>query len=257
MNWQDMQYNRRGFIHHPDTPQEDKIFYFQQKEEVCRLLIMGENFVKGEGVRSYRSIPCGKEELGSKSKYLHRGVYCPSPVLDILITNAKRGSILVRPNSKSRITNRYVYDIDDRLIYIDNYIDGKMVSSEYILYRDGDIYGITIGTSGILICISKEHYTNKRLESYLCAFYSRESQNFGCHHMDYEKYDYDEQGLLDWDYYQIYYGWEKVAPSGFVKHTRYRFARKDGCLSSFTQVNIDGTPISGSYVNEINLKRQA
>ncbi|MBQ3505016.1 MAG: hypothetical protein IJA75_10005 [Oscillospiraceae bacterium] len=257
MNWQEIQYNRRGFIHHPDTPEEDKFFYCQQKEEACHYLLIAESFIKGEGVLSYRSIPHGKEELGSKSRYLHRGVYCPSPVLDILITNAKRGKVLVRPNARSNITNRYVYDVSGRLLYVDNYIDGKMVSSEYILYQEDNIYGITIGTSGSLICISKEQYTDKRLENYLCAYYSREDGHLCCHQLDYERYDYDEYGLRDWDYYQIYFGWEKVAPSGFVKHNRYRFTRKEGYLSTFTQINIDGSPIPESYANEIKLKRKA
>lgn len=75
--------------------------------------------------------------------------------------------------------------------------------------------------------------------------------------MDCEQYHYDGLGLMDWDYYQLHYGWEDVAPSGFVKHNRYRFTRENGLLKEFTRVNIDGTPIEGSIVNEVKVKRKA
>lgn len=257
MNWQEIVNNRKGFIHHPETPLEDKNFYYQYKGKTHELLKIGESFVMSQGVVSHRSIIRGKEELGTNSRNLHRGVYCPSPVLDILITNSKRGKILIRPTEKSNITNRYVYDTSDKLIFIDNFIDDKTVSSEYLIYHDNIIYGITIGMSGRLISVSEEQYSKDRIESYICAFYSGEEHQMCCHQMDCEKYYYDKYGLMDWDYYQIYYGWEKVAPSGFIKHNRFRFERENGWLKSFTLVNNDGTPISGSFVNGIKMKRKA
>ena len=257
MNWREIGRNRRGFVHHPETPPEDKAFYIRYKERARQLLEIGERFIESEGVLSHRSIVRGKEELGTKSKHLHRGVYCPSPVLDILITNSKRGKILIRPSERSNITNRYVYDKADRLIFTDNYFDGKMASAEYLLYEDNTVYGVTVGMSGRLVSISEEQYSEGRLESYLCAYYSGEKYNYYCRQLDCEKYGYDEQGLLDWDYYQIHYEWEAVAPSGFIKHDRYRFVREDGWLKSFTRIDIDGTPVDGSCVNEIKLKRKA
>lgn len=257
MNWKEIAYNRKGFLHHPETPTEDILFYHRSKEKAQKLLQIGESFICNEGVLSYRSIVRGKEELGTQSRYLHRGVYCPSPVLDILLVNSKRGKVLVRPTNRSRITNRYVYDTSNRLIFVDNYIDDKMVSSEYLIYRDNVHYGITVGMNGKLVCISEEQYSNGHIESYVYALYSGEEHQMRCYQMDCEKYYYDECGLADWDYYQIHYDWETVAPSGFIKHNRYRFAREDGWLKSFTLVNNDGTLICGSLANEIRIKRKA
>lgn len=257
MKMREMMYNRKGFMHHPDTPPEDKDFYIQQKEKARQLLQIGEHFISSGGVLSHRSLIRGREELGSRSKHLHRGVYCPSPVLDILITNSKRGRILVKPSERSHITNRYVYDTEDRLLYIDSYIDDRMISSEYLLYQNNIVYGVTVGMNGRLMSVTEEEYAGGKLQSYIWAFYSGEELNLNCNQMDCEKYYYDDKGLLDWDYYQIYFSWEKEAPSGFIKHKRYRFTREEGYLKSFTLVNNDGSLIEDSSVNEIKLKRKA
>lgn len=257
MNLQDMMYNRKGFIHHPETPAEDKEFYNYHKGKARHLLQIGKAFIDSEGVLSYRSAPHGKEELSTSSKFLHRGVYCPSPVLDILITNSSRGRILVKPTDRSHITNRYVYDASGKLSFLDNYIEDKMVSSEYLVYQDNLIYGITVGMGGKILSVSEEKYTNRVLENYICAFYAEDGTGLNCLQMDCEQYIYDQCGLLDWNYYQLYYSWENVAPSGFIEHKRYRFARENGMLKSFFRVNNDGTPFVGSTVNEIKLKRKA
>ena len=257
MNLQDMMYNRKGFIHHPETPPEDKAFYVHHKSKAHQLLQIGKDFIDNEGVLSHRSLPRGKEEFGSNSKYLHRGVYCPSPVLDILISNSKRGKILVRPSNRSHITNRYVYDTSGRLLFLDDYIDDKMVSSEYLIYVENFIYGVTIGMNGKVLSVSEEVYNNGILEDYICAYFAEDTTGLYCFEMHCEKYYYDQLGLLDWSYYMLYYSWEQLAPSGFIEHKRFRFTREDGWLKSFYRVNHDGSPIAGSAVTQIKMKRKA
>lgn len=255
----DMERNKpevKGLYHHPQTPPKDKAFYIQKKDRAIVLLRMGERFL-ADDVAEHRSISCLRAEFGANSRNLHRGVYCPSPVLDILVRNAKRGKILLRPTERSNITNRYVYDGTGRLSFIDNYLDGKMVSSEYLLYDENIVYGITIGMSGRIVCISEEHYSNSRIESYLCAYYSPDGENVRCHHMVCENYQYDECGFAYWDHYQIYFEWAQAGVDGLIQHKRYRFWREDGWLKAYTRVNIDGTPIDGSIMNEIKVKRKA
>lgn len=249
--------NRKGFIHHPETPSEDKLFYFQHKEKAAELLHIGEAFLKNDGVVTLRSVPRGIEQIGANARNLHRGFYCPSPVIDILVMNAKRGKIMIRPSARSKITNRYVYDTANKLIFVDNYIDGKMVSSEYLQYQNDIVYGITVGMRSDLIGISEEVYLDGRLRSYIYANYSRFEDNLACYQMDCEIYHYDDLGLMGWNHYQLYYGWERVAPSGYIKHNRYSLARQDGWLTEYTQTNLDGSPINGSIANEIKIKRKA
>lgn len=248
--------NHKGFFHHPDTPSEDKALYIQNQDKAIALLRLGTAFLEG-GVVEHRSIPCDRAELCVNSRYLHRGYYCPSPVLDLLVTNTRRGRILKRPTERSNITNRYAYDTSGRLIYTDNFINGKMVSSEYVKYHENLVYGITIGMSGRIICISEERYANSRIVSYQCAYYSGAGESTICYRMDCENYQYDEEGLAYWDHGQIYFGWEQAGADGFIQHNRYSFLRENGWLKAFVRVQTDGTPMDENVLNEIKIKRKA
>lgn len=256
MAWNGTYQNQKGFFHHPDTPPEDKALYIQNQAKALELLRLGEAFLEG-GVVEHRSIPCERVEFCANSRYLHRGFYCPSPVLDLLVTNTRRGRILKRPTGRSNITNRYVYDTSGKLIFTDNYINGKMVSSEYLLYYENMVCGITIGISGRIICVSEELYANSRIESYLCAYYSGTGESTICYKMDCENYQYDEYGLADLDYWYISFECEQAKVDGFIQHNRYSFFREDGRLKAFARVHIDGTPIDGSILYEIKVKRKA
>lgn len=257
MNWKELQYNHRGYLHHPSTPREDVSFYFEQKDKTQNFLQMGINFVRKDGAALQRSEEHNKEELGINSKNLHRGVYCPSPVLDLLFSSSKRGKVLTRANSRSHVTNRYRYDQSGRLTYIDNYYDGTLVSSEYLVYQENCIYGITIGLSGKLLCVSEEIFENKQLISYTIAYFSGELDHLECYRACCEQYRYHPDGLLDWDYYRIEFGWEKFAPSGFIDHKRYRFEREKGIIVRFFEFLPDGTVDMSRSVDTSGKKRSA
>lgn len=257
MEWENMILNRKGFLHHAETNDDDRCFYTQQKEKSDQMLKIGRQFVDHDGVLSHRSIPCGKEELAVGAKYLHRGVYCPSPVLDLLIANAKRGRVLRRSSPRSVITNRFVFDTSGRLLYTDNYFDGKLGSSEYLLYDGNSVFGITLSGSGRIICVSEERYTEGRLASYDCAYYAPGQTGCECWQMDCERYHYDDIGLLTWEYYRLYFSFEAFAPSGFVDHERYRFTREDGLLTSFIPVDLDGKPMENYEPTVVRKPREA
>ena len=256
MNLIDKMYNRKGFIHHPDTLAEDKAFYARYREKSQKLLKIGNDFINNKGVLSCRSLPREREELCTNSRHLHRGFYCPSPTLDILIGNSKRGKILIRPSNRSHITNRYVYDKSNRLIYVDNYIDDKMVSSEYLIYQDNVIYGVTIGISGRLTNVSEEVYDKGVLKEYICAYFAENLSQTTCYQMDCEVYSCDLSNCFDWDYYQLFFSWENIAPSGFIKHKRYRFDREDGWLKRFYPIDYDGHPVTNEAAFDVMIKRK-
>ena len=64
MNWKEQALNRKGFLHHPETPPEDKAFYIQHKEKARQLLEIGIKFLREERVLSWRSTPSDKEKWG-------------------------------------------------------------------------------------------------------------------------------------------------------------------------------------------------
>lgn len=49
---------------------------------------------------------------------LHRGFYCPSPVLDIVTGNAKRGTLVIPRAQKKRPTYTYGFDKDGQLVTV-------------------------------------------------------------------------------------------------------------------------------------------
>ena len=256
LDWKSFMYDR-NVCNEPTSAMLTDAFFCDQYDKAIQLLEIGKKFIADEGAIAHRSIPRGKEELGIQSRYLHRGAYCPSPVLDLLITNAKRGKILVRPNARSKITNRYVFDLSGKLAFIDNYIDEKMVSSEYLIYKMNTVYGITIGMSGRMMCVSEEEYLGERILRYTRAFYSDGKESMYCYQIDSEKYDYDDTGLANWDYMQIYFSNEDVCPKALMKHNRYYFTKADGFLKSFTQTHHNGIPIANGVENKVDIKRKA
>ena len=92
----------------------------------------------------YQSCVPQKEELAANSCYMHRGYYCPSPILDQVLTNAKRGKLLKHPTKRSHITNRYCYDGNGDL-YLAEYISDHLVLYREYVVRDGDVrYGFFV-----------------------------------------------------------------------------------------------------------------
>ena len=248
-----IEFDRKGFTHHPDTPQADKEVYLEHRSKVQKLMQIGLDFILEDGVLYYRSEEPGREEFGANSKFLHRGAYCPSPVLDLLITNVKRGKILVRPSSRSKITHRFRYAQDGRLLYVDNFSDEKMVSSEYLQHAGEALYGITIGMSGRLLCVSEERYEKDCLVSYTLAHFWGENENLTCDKVSCERYEYNDEGLEFWDYYQLDYGVERIAPSGYVSHIRYQFEQENGMLARYRIINHPN--VDSGAVFEIASKR--
>lgn len=253
MKWTEFAINRKGFLHHADTPKEDREFYFHQKEKATQLLQLGSCFLNNSAPQNAMEQTSRKVEYSQKSRYLHRGFYCPSLVLDIVISNAKRGEILNKSNRRNGISNRYEYDAEDRLVRAENFSNGKRTSTEYIFYRENYIYGVTVDNDGIISIISEEEYAENHLQSFILAHYS---ENGCCRQMDCEKYDYSKAGGLIWDYYQLHFGWERVAPSGFVAHDRYRFTEENGILKDFALIDEHGGTINPDGATVIDICRK-
>ena len=54
-----------------------------------------------------------RDEYCLQSRYLHRGFYCPSLILEHIVDNVKRGRLAKRMTSRTNPTNGYFYDEDD------------------------------------------------------------------------------------------------------------------------------------------------
>ena len=171
--------------------------------QYCRSLYLE---YKAKAYSYYSQIPddekffeLGREEFGIQSSCLmHRGFYCPSPVIEHIIVNIKRGKIAKKLGNVKKPTNFYEFDTDGRLRIVDtNYPNGN-IGTEYLFYEE-DVVLVIQFSKGDLYQLSIEQYDGKRLKSYLlinCLYHAKDNE-FSGKEMDYECYDYSAPDCLN------------------------------------------------------------
>lgn len=159
---------------------------------------------------------------------MHRGFYCPSPVLDLIIGNIHRGRILKRVTARSKITHRYGLDAENNLVYAEALEDGEVLSTEYLFTRDNCRMGVTVLSNGDLAAISEEIFENQKLARYSYLSVYPDHDGYFCANLHVETYEYDELGLCSCkrEDFQPYVN--------VLDIHRYDFTRKDGNLFAFT-----------------------
>jgi trehalose/maltose hydrolase-like predicted phosphorylase len=70
------------------------------------------------------------EEVCSGSD-MHLGYYNPSPVEDIVIGNVHRGKILKKTTARTKITHKYGFDCNGKLLIIQDYINNENIIVDY------------------------------------------------------------------------------------------------------------------------------
>ena len=143
-----------------------------------------------------------RREYASQSRYLHRGFYCPSPVLDKIIGNAKRGRILKRITSASKPTHEYGFDASGRLLWCTSFDRGSVLSIEYLIYDEASVYGITFNTFGIE-AITEEIYEGGRLVRYLHGLCTDCDNAVECRHLECELYSYEDTRLCGCQWHRL------------------------------------------------------
>lgn len=147
-----------------------------------------------------------KEELAVNSRYMHRGYYCPSPIFDQIVTNARRGKILKRPTKRSNITNRYCFDENLKLYLVEYILNQKVQSREYIVQLDDVQYGFVFSASGVFGGISIETFCQDKLQSYMwarCHNASSIDEDWQTDYVRYETYEYDGQELICVNFHHV------------------------------------------------------
>lgn len=186
---------------------------------------------------------------------IHRGVYCPSPIYDIIIGGTHRGKILQRPTKRSNITHQYYFDKDGKLHYIKRIYKGNHTGTEFLISKDGRTYGITQYLNGNLVAVCEEYRHEGKLKSYCYVEYMWIFQQACCFRFRLEEYGYDNEGLSVCDVHTFH-------PSlQLCEHERYQFERKDGYFSSYTVTKLVGGKKVDDYrdghVFDIKVRRKA
>lgn len=138
-------------------------------------------------------IPIGKEEYALGSRYMHRGYYCPSPIYDKLVGNARRGRIAKRITKTTRPTNRYEFDIEGKLRLVETINRNGHNETEFVFYEEGVVFGLTYDGHDLLSKLSIEQYTEGMITSYLRVICDKNGPNrsYRARSMSYECYRYN------------------------------------------------------------------
>lgn len=180
-----------------------------------------------------------KYEFSSGGEVLHRGYYCPSPIIDIVVGNGKRGKNIKALNAKSKPTYRYGFDSQNNLILVDI----LHLNEKEIIISNGNIEtGICFSNDFGITALSESHYENQ-IVSYVYCSYSSFANCVG----DYRKevYQYSSEGLEVFD--MFYFFNNKHAP--ILQHEQYHFQHDDnGYISKYTVTEYDGENIKDSML---------
>lgn len=195
------------------------------------------------------------EEFATNSRFLHRGYYCPSPVQDVFVANARRGKLQTSNKQNRRITHRYCFNEKSQLVYVESYLPDGLTKKEYLFYDQETVYGFAYDSWGTLVGLSREIYSNNRIASYFCAscYIDKINKiNMGITNTHLEVFHYDAEGLLDTEFYfmgpliDIDYSIDEI--DIIIQANRYRFVRSAGLLTNYYTVSLCGEPISSDPI---------
>lgn len=165
---------------------------------------------------------------------LHRGLYCPSPIRDIVIGNSRRGKLYkTRPRTR-KPSFTYGFDGQGKLVTTESDSYGK----ELILYTGGASVGVSFtshdpyGSSVEAISLCEYDMDGKILLYLLCTCCL--GKPLMMYQYELEQYHYDENGLIRADCYGVLYD-DSTAELGHCLHNIYRFSHNaEGELNSYT-----------------------
>ena len=161
---------------------------------------------------------------------IHRGVYCPSPILDIVIGNLSRGRILKRNPASGKAGYQFQFDREGSLLSAESLCANMPNVIEYIVHHEDRIYGLTVNPLYGPVFISEETFAAQKLIHYRYANLISEKNELQCLSLHSESYFYDDFGLK----FSERLDYQAVMNSVDIWH--YEFERKNGYLTTFKAI---------------------
>lgn len=133
-----------------------------------------------------------RKEFSRGGECLHRGFYCPSPILDIVIGGCKRGKLLKQ--LRKAPDYEYCFDSHNKLILVKKRDGNDTVHEIELIYNYMDltesiVFSIHEGTFRIS-CLTRCAYKNGLIQSYDNAQII--DKPFDCYEIITEKYFYND-----------------------------------------------------------------
>lgn len=208
-------------------------------QEKCQVLLKkGLFFAEEKMAEAYRQAEPAQVEYVAGARYLQRGLYCPSVIRDLYLSNASRGRVLRRITSKTKYSHKYTFSPEGKILIAESIIsENRRLNCEYLVYEGPSVLGFTYDDGGALVLLSEEIYIGGKIQSYFCAscFVDKENRlDLGITQMVYEEYTHDAFGFADVAIYNISPCIEDTSSNDefeeMVNCYKYHFIRENGLL---------------------------
>lgn len=237
----------------------DNLHPYKEKQEKFLSVCYAHNDKYEELVRAYEP-RFFKREFAKGGVDFHRGYYLPSPVKDIIVSNANRGKLLKKPLHED-FSWEYIFDVDGRLICVKNWCksgsDFKVAATEFLIYHGNNVTSIEFVSDCIkteILRASECIYHDGKIMSYELAMYCGADTSRTCDFTS-ESYIYENGKLAKMLLTEVSFD------ISLVSATLYTFLHDNqGFLESFTANRVeDGQPIprKNQIFDKVKIKRKA
>ncbi|KAB7709063.1 hypothetical protein F9802_02765 [Bacillus aerolatus] len=145
----------------------------------------------------------GQFEYSKGGETIHRGYYCPSPIYDLIVGNAKRGRLLKKKPEFGKYSYEYGFDNQDRLIRVRGVNEFTTPISrfdeEYLIYEKDIIYSVEFSNTGEINVVSKCTYNDGNIVKYERSLVIFEEDA----DLHFEKYYYKNNKLSEVSIFQV------------------------------------------------------
>lgn len=163
--------------------------YYELKNELTKIKEKYENEYENMEMEVKRK--CVKHSYSRGGLMLHRGFYCPSPIIEKICGNVNRGRIVCNP-TKSHY--KYYFDNEEKLICVEKKERDIKPAKEFLIYQDNVVFSVAFDCTGTVI-----HLVTKCVYNNLLANYSMlipcYDENDDYSQLEIEKYYYSGEKI--------------------------------------------------------------
>ena len=171
-----------------------------------------------------------RQEYAEGSLFLHRGFYCPSPAFDLIFATHHRGRLLTDGCEQKDLSHRFGFDETGRLLLCNHFRDEEIHRTEYLIYEDHTVYGLTVGRNNRIEAFSEEVYENGKLVRYSTCLFDLVPAPLDCCSLHCEELRYDEDGLSSCLWHSLL----RAEPQSVCHGDECQFHRDNGFITHYT-----------------------
>lgn len=197
-------------------------------------------------------------KYGKGGCLIHRGYFCPSPIRDVIIGNAKRGRLLRQHRSTDIIDYKYGFD-SNKMLRMIVYIQKR--KNEFVFYDNSTELSVVYDKNNNVAQVSECIYAFGKIISYAMGLfdeYTKRIREFYC-----ENYIYSLDGISKADICTLYpkLDLDMFSANTYYSHQVFHFEHDiDGYLSSYSESIFDENQgvflRNQSHKNEVSVKRK-